>query len=209
MLLPKPRVTKADNLRLAQYAGANLAVGKLLVSKPNMGDPNFAQSVVLIVEYDSDKGALGVILNRRTKTPLSKLFPQLKGATDDPVYEGGPVETNTAQALLRSKTKPPDGKLVFGDVYATGNKDAIEASIASGAAPDRFRLYVGYGGWSTGQLEHEIELGGWSVLRGNPGIAFDDDPDSLWTRMQHDADTSIASVAGFRLLLAQAGGQVR
>ncbi len=168
------------------------AVGRLLIARPQLPDPNFAESVVLILQYDEDKGAMGLIINRRTKVPLSRVFPQVKGAKADLVYEGGPVGTSSAQALLRSTEKPEGAVRVLGDVWATGSKERIEKSVTAGDASATFRLYAGYGGWGPGQLEHEIELGGWSVLRATAALVFDDDPDSLWQRLQHQTETRIA-----------------
>lgn len=170
----------------------DLATGKILVATPGLGDPNFAQTVVLIVHYDEDNGAVGLILNRATETPLSKIFPQVKGAKNDPVFEGGPVETDSAQALLRMREKPASASRVLAGVYASGNKEFIEKSVASGAASANFRLYAGYAGWGPGQIEKEIDMGGWSVLRASAGIVFDDKPDTLWQRLQHDSETRIA-----------------
>ncbi len=178
----------------ASLAGQEIGIGKILVAKPELRDPNFAETVILIVQYDSDKGTVGLILNRRTDVPLSKVFPGLKGAKADPVYEGGPVEIETAQALLRAKEKPEGAIHLFGDVYVSGSKDVIESSIAAGAAPKIFHVYAGYGGWSAGQLEEEIEIGGWSLMAATAAIIFDDDPDSLWQRLQRQADTRIAAV---------------
>lgn len=183
-----------------QYsANQELAAGKLLIAKPKLADPNFAETVVLIVEYDEDKGAMGLVLNRRTKVSLSRVFPEVKGAKTDPVFEGGPVDKSSAQALLRSREKPADATRALGEVWATGSKDRIEKSVAAGDPASIFRLYVGYAGWGPGQLEREIELGGWSVLRATASLVFDDDPDSLWQRLQHQTETRIAG-----LLLRQA-----
>ena len=77
-------------------------------------------------------------------------------------------------------------------VWATGSKQRIDQAVSAGESPSTFRLYVGYAGWGPGQLEHEIELGGWSVLRATSAIVFDDDPDSLWQRLQHQSETRIA-----------------
>lgn len=188
---------RRNNLRPIQYGSRQeLAVGKLLIAKPELADPNFAESVVLIVHYDNDKGAIGLILNRQTKVPLSKVLPQVKGAKEDPVYEGGPVETATAQALLRSREKPEEATRVLGDIYASGSKDVIEKSVTAGASPSEFRLYAGYAGWAPGQLEREIEVGGWSVLRATTEIVFDEKPDSLWRRLQRDTETRIACGTG-------------
>lgn len=191
---------RVPGFHTAQY-GSNqeLAAGKLLIAKPELADPNFAQTVVLLIQYDTDKGTLGVILNRRTKTSLSKIFPEIKGAKDDPVYAGGPVETTTGQALVRSAEKPDGGVRVFGNVYASGKKELIEKSVGSGAGPSEFRLYVGYAGWSSGQLEREVAIGGWSVLRASASLVFDDNPDTLWQRLNHDTETSIARVAPLEL----------
>jgi putative transcriptional regulator len=203
-VLPQPRTPRANSLHRVQYAGSqDIGVGKLLVAKPELGDPHFAQTVVLIVHYDDDKGAVGIVLNRRTNVPLTKVFPEIKGATQDPVFEGGPVDTGAAQALVRSKNKLDKASRVFGDVYTSGEKDVIEHAVSSAKAPSAFRLYVGYAGWSPGQLEREIEIGGWSVLRGTPEIAFDDDPDSLWERLQRKTETRIAGLPApaFRLYM--------
>jgi putative transcriptional regulator len=176
-----------------QYSvNQELDAGKLLIASPKLADPNFAESVVLIVEYDADKGAMGLILNRRTKVPLSRVFPDTKGAGKDPIFEGGPVDKGSAQALLRSREKPESAARVLIEVWATGNKDRIEKSVGEAAAT--FRLYAGYSGWGSGQLEHEIELGGWSVLRASAALVFDDDPDSLWQRLQRQIETRIAGL---------------
>lgn len=186
---------RGGKLTPVQYRSSQeLGAGKLLVANPDLADPNFVETVVLIIQYDTDKGAAGLILNRQTKITLAKVFPELKGAKEDAVYEGGPVETAAAQALLRSNTKPEGASRVFGDVYSSGSKEVIEKSVSSGASSSSFRLYVGYGGWSAGQLEREVEVGGWSVLQGNADLVFDGNPHSLWQRLQHDTETRIAAV---------------
>ncbi|MGA7409251.1 MAG: YqgE/AlgH family protein [Bryobacteraceae bacterium] len=179
--------------RLAQYGTSDApAVGRILVASEKLGDPNFRESVVLIIRFDSEKGTLGLIINRRSKVPISRIFPDVTGAKADPVYMGGPVELSTAQALLRSPSKSDDLVHVLGSVYATANKDIIEKSISAGAEPSKFHLYMGYAGWAADQLEAEMELGAWSVLRTNPDEIFDEDPDSLWTRLSRKAESQIA-----------------
>jgi len=195
-LIPQRRTPARNNLRRVQYVEQEISVGKLLIAKPELSDPNFANTVVLIVHYDEENGAVGLTLNRKTNVPLSKVFPGAKGAKDDPVFEGGPVETGTAQALLRSHEKVENATHIFGDVYASGDKDVIEKLLSAGTNPSAFRLYVGYGGWAAGQLEREIEIGGWSVLRGKPDIVFDGEPESLWQRLQQQTDTRIAQLIG-------------
>src|SRR5271169_783208 len=82
---------------------ADLAAGKMLVASRDLPDPNFAKTVVLLVQYDED-GVVGLILNRRSKVPISRLLDDLPGARNrrDPVYAGGPVGTTEVLALVRS-----------------------------------------------------------------------------------------------------------
>ena len=106
-----------------------LAAGKILVARRELLDPHFAETVVLLVQYDQ-KGTVGLIINRKTKIPISKLSKELepaKGRTD-PLYIGGPVETSGLMALFKSSTKPEDAKHVFADIYMISSKTTLEKS---------------------------------------------------------------------------------
>src|ERR1700685_2427396 len=85
-----------------------LSAGNLLVASEKLGDQNFAEAVVLILEHDEEAGTLGVIINRRSEIPLSRVFPDIKGASADPVYLGGPVSVTAVQALLRLPNEMAD-----------------------------------------------------------------------------------------------------
>lgn len=176
ILLP---LTRADAQLEPQQ---EVRAGNLLVATEKLGDPAFAQSVILIVNRD-DQGTAGLMINRRTKVPLSKIFSRHKRAGSDPVYIGGPVDLTLVQALLRSPSRIGDATRVLENVYSTADKNAIEKGIDSRASPSRFRLYLGYAGWGPGQLESEIALGAWSVMDGSAAIVFDTHPDSLWMRL--------------------------
>jgi putative transcriptional regulator len=95
-----------------------LGPGKLLVASRDLRDPNFAETVVLLVHYDDD-GVIGLVLNRRTKIPISRALEEVKGAKDrsDPIFLGGPVGRSGILALLRSRGKVEGAEHVFGDVY--------------------------------------------------------------------------------------------
>lgn len=170
----------------------NVSVGSILVAKEKLGDPNFAESVVLIVQHDEDEGTLGIVINRPSDVPLSQVFPHVKHATSDPVYMGGPVGLTIGQALLRLPAKADDTTHVSGDVFVTASKKLIEKSVGSRAQPSKFRLFLGYAGWAPGQLEAELRLGAWSVLKGQSKIIFDDDPDSLWDRLIRETQWQMA-----------------
>ncbi len=172
----------------------DLKVGRFLVASRDLGDPNFAKTVILLVHYDEGQGAVGLVLNRRTDVPMSRVFQDLKEAKSrmDPVYVGGPVELNSVLALLKTSSKPENAARVFGDVYLISDKDVLRATMASGAEASVFHAYVGYAGWGAGQLEHEVELGAWHIMAADSATVFHADPDSVWQRMIQRTETNIA-----------------
>src|ERR1022692_3641970 len=107
------RLAEAQSMR-----PADLGAGKLLVASRDLPDPNFAKTVVLLVQYDED-GVVGLILNRRSKVPISRVLDEVAGAKErpDPVYAGGPVGRTEVLALVRSRRPLGDAKRVFGDVF--------------------------------------------------------------------------------------------
>ncbi len=167
--------------------------GKFLVAKRNLGDPNFYQTVILLVKFDA-KGALGLVINDPTKVTLSKLFDQIAGAEGrtDLVYLGGPVQRSVVHALVRSKTKPESGTLLFGDVYVATNKSFIEEALTASVKPELLRVYLGYSGWGAGQLERELEQGAWGVIRGEADAVFDSKPESVWERLIRRTELRLA-----------------
>lgn len=171
----------------------DLAAGKLLVASRDLGDPDFAQTVVLLVHYDA-KGAVGLILNRRTDVPLSRVLEQLKVAKDrsDPVYLGGPVETPVAFALLRSTAKVEGGQQVFGGVYFISSKSVLEKTISDGLNASAFHVFLGYAGWDNTQLRKEVDLGAWFIFPADTQTVFDSDPDSLWRQMIQKTELKLA-----------------
>jgi putative AlgH/UPF0301 family transcriptional regulator len=162
----------------------NLAAGKLLVASRDLADPNFIETVILLVRYDA-QGVVGLALNRRTHVPLSRVLGDLKAAKDrsDPVYLGGPVDTPVVFALFRSSAKIEGADSIFGGVYLITAKPLLEKTISSRPAPDVFHVYLGYAGWNTVQLQKEVELGAWFIFPADAGTVFNSDPDSLWSSM--------------------------
>jgi putative AlgH/UPF0301 family transcriptional regulator len=171
----------------------DLGAGKVLVASRNLTDPNFAETVVLLVHYDAE-GVVGLILNRRTDVPLSRVLEGLKAAKDrsDPVYLGGPVETPAVFALLTSPTKLEGAKHIFGGVYLISTKSLFEQTISARPDPNVFHVYLGYAGWNNDQLRKEVELGAWFIFRADVGTVFNSDPDSLWPRMIRTTELKLA-----------------
>jgi len=169
-------------------------VGRFLVASRDLGDPNFAKTVILLVHYNEDQGSVGLVINKRTDVPISRVFEDLKEARGrrDPVYIGGPVDLNSVLALLKSASKPEGAEKLFGDVYLISDKNVLTRTLASSADAAAFHTYIGYAGWSAHQLEHEVELGAWHIMPADAGVVFHADPDSVWERLIRRTETQIA-----------------
>ena len=162
----------------------DLDVGKLLVVPRQSPDPRFAESVVLLVRYAED-GTVGLMINRQTTLPVSRVLRDLKGSSNysDSAYAGGPVDMEAVQALVKSPAGPHDETHLFGSVYLASKKAELEKALAAGKGSKEFRIYLGYCGWSHGQLENEVNAGAWYIFNGSEGIVFDSNPSTLWSRM--------------------------
>ena len=156
---------------------------RVLVAARNLGDPSFAGTVILLLQFDG-KGAVGLILNRRTDVPLSRVL-DLKVVKDrsDPVYLGGPVEPSAVLALFESSAKVEKAENVFGGVHLISDKALFEKTISGRPDSGVFHVYLGYAGWTQDQLRSEVQLGAWFIFPGDAGTVFNSDPGSLWLEM--------------------------
>ena len=174
--------------------GFDSLAGRLLVSPPNLADPNFTRTVVLMLIHNPD-GALGLILNRASQTAVADLVPQWAPAAAYPgvVHGGGPVEPQAAIALGRfDLTVAPDGwSPVFGDL---GTVD-LHRDPDDVIGIQQLRVFAGYSGWGAGQLEGELTMGGWITVDAEPGDAFDADPATLWERVIRRQRGTVALLA--------------
>jgi len=161
-----------------------LATGKFLVARRDLPDPNFAETVILLAQYD-EQGAVGLVINQPTRIRLSRLFQDLDlgERRADPVYRGGPVAITGVLALMRSQTEPKDARKVSQSVYLVNSVTGLEEHVQRRAEPNTFRVYLGYAGWGAGQLDREVDLGSWHIFDSEPGLVFDPEPDSLWERL--------------------------
>jgi putative transcriptional regulator len=187
-----------STFRTRQSDSDDLARGKFLIAPRESQDPNFAGAVVLLIHYDDD-GAVGLVINRPTKLPLSQLFDEIKAARKihDVAYFGGPVELRDVLALCRSKKRPEASIPMFGDVYLLSTKAGLEKALSSKPTPKTLRVYVGYTGWAPGQLERELDLGAWRVLPGEEESIFDADPAGVWPRLIDRTEMRVARLAAW------------
>jgi putative transcriptional regulator len=152
----------------------------LLVASPDLQDPNFAQTVVLVL-FPAGGGPMGVILNRPTPFTLGKLFPdepKLK-TRDDPVAFGGPVRLQALMFLFHAERQTEGALRVMDDLYLSGNGDVLDAVLGAprGAVA---RYFVGYSGWAPSQLQMEIAIGAWYVLPADLDTILKADPKRMW-----------------------------
>lgn len=159
-----------------------LEPGALLYASPDLGDPNFAKSVVLLVRYEAGAGAMGLIVNRPTRLPVAEALADVKGAKDFrlPLYFGGPVSPEGVLSLVRAPRAPASMERVLENVYLAQRLEDLAAALSREGAEERVRVYAGYAGWAPGQLEHELQMGAWVVRRGDPDKVFARDPARLW-----------------------------
>ncbi len=151
--------------------------GQLLVASPKLVDPNFFHTVVLIVQHN-DEGALGLVLNRPLETTVREMWQQVAEDSceiDSNLCQGGPCEGPLMvvhQDILYSEIQ------VFEGVYFCTRKDTIEKFVADHSTASLF--FVGYAGWSPGQLETELQDGGWLTIPATTQTVFEAD-EHLWT----------------------------
>jgi putative transcriptional regulator len=156
----------------------------LLVAHPALADPNFARTVVVAVR-DDDGGPLGVILNRPTDVPLGSLYPDRPDVAGrkDAIFFGGPVQPDALLFAFRSATRPPQGMRVAEDIYLSGYSGVLEELLRHPEHAAEQRFFIGYSGWATGQLEAEIEQGGWYVLPLDTSAIFRMDPHTMYEEL--------------------------
>ncbi len=151
--------------------------GKLLIASPVLADPNFARSVVLITEH-TDEGAMGVVLNRPSETPVDEVAPELGAVVaGEPVFIGGPVQPQALVVLAEFSDPEAAAWIVAADVgfvAAETEHSELERVVRRG------RVYAGYSGWGAGQLEGELAEEAWIVDAPLPAELFCEHPPALW-----------------------------
>ncbi len=164
----------------------DLEPGKLLVASRQLQDPNFRQTVVLIVDYGRRTGAVGLIINRPSEIALESVLPGVEGEPAElaePVFIGGPVEPARFSLLLQAASEPESAERVFADVYLSHSRELLERLVSAPEESDTYRAYAGYAGWAPGQLEAELAVGGWHLVDGRPTHLFELPVDQIWSRL--------------------------
>jgi putative transcriptional regulator len=155
------------------------APGVLLIADPFLKDPNFMRTVVFVTEHRDD-GTIGFVINRQYENTLDELLPEIEGHKL-PVYYGGPVQMNTVHFLHRYPDEIQCGVEVMIGVYWGGDFESVIQLINSGLAdPEKIRFFIGYSGWSTGQLQTEMEEKTWLTVEASRKLIFHENAEEIW-----------------------------
>lgn len=160
--------------------------GRLLVALPALDDPNFERAVVLVLEHDDD-GALGLVLNRPTTTPIDEVLHGWSALAAEPanLYGGGPVEPSAVVGLAVAHPRAGAGPGAAGaaGVAITGRIRTVDPTGDPGLLAgevERARIFAGYAGWAPGQLEAELAQDAWLVVDAQSDDVVTEEPEELW-----------------------------
>jgi putative transcriptional regulator len=153
----------------------------LLLSMPQMQDPNFARTVVLLCDF-APEGAFGLVLNRPTELPATsmvKLDPPIVGGNELPLCIGGPVEPERGWILLATPPEDAEYREVQEGLYLSTSPTLLRRVLSTTPAP-RARILAGYAGWGAGQLDMELSESAWLMGSVDLDLVFDTEADAMW-----------------------------
>jgi len=153
----------------------------LLLSMPQMQDPNFARTVVLLCDY-LPEGAFGLVLNRPTDLPASemvKLDPPILAGNQLPLFIGGPVQPERGWILVDEPPEEPDYRTVVDGLYLSTSPQLLRRVLEAQRQP-RARVVAGYAGWAAGQLDDELAQSAWLMSDVELDLVFDVDASLMW-----------------------------
>ena len=159
---------------------------QLLIAMPNMRDPNFERTVTLLCQHD-ENGSLGVVINRRIDDfSLADVLEHLNlepagGLPGGPVFSGGPVHPELGM-VLHDYSQPWQSTMRVGDTLGLTTSLDIMQAMSRGAGPDRSLMLLGYAGWGSGQLEHELQENAWLCAPADPRIIFETPIEERWSK---------------------------
>ena len=157
-----------------------------LIAVPQLLDPNFRKSVVLLLQQ-SDDGALGIVINFDSPLLLKDLCVDHEisyaGDPDKRVRKGGPVQPEQGIVLFGDEHPDPEGRPVVEGLHVSASRGTL--GRLCNLARARFHCFSGYAGWGPGQLEREIAEGAWVIGAADPETVLDTPPENVWSRCLH------------------------
>lgn len=157
----------------AAAAGAEPLTAIFLVARGRLSDPYFGHSVVLVMN-NLGPAPVGIIINRPTSVPVSRLFPDIRrlARVRDTVYFGGPVEIRSVWFLFRARGSFPHAVQVLRGVYLSADPELLLRLLERRSPMRDLRIYAGHAGWAPGQLQSEIARGFWTLRRADASAIF-------------------------------------
>jgi len=169
--------------------------GRLLISAPFLNDI-FKRSVILLTEHN-DEGSVGFILNKTTDFKLHEIINDFP-IFDAPVYLGGPVQQNSLNFIHKASELLEGGFEITDGIYWGGNFEALKLLIESNSLnPDDFKFFLGYAGWSPGQLNDEIKTDTWYLNDSTAENIFSKEPKNLWSKVLRTMGKDYSLIATF------------
>ncbi len=171
------------------------SVGQILISEPFMEDPNFKQSVVLICDFEPDHGTVGFILNKPLDVKVHEIIQDFPEFEED-VYLGGPVGHDTIHYVHTRGDIIDESVLIRDGLWWGGDFDKvkflIDTKVLTGAD---IKFFVGYSGWSIGQLDGELEMGSWVVDTMDNNYLLNIPSEKLWKSTLSNISDNLAIIA--------------
>lgn len=177
-----------DDFDPAFASPSEFLMGQMLISMPGIDDERFARTVLLVCSHSADQ-AMAIAVNRPLEgVGLGGLLGRLGVKSEitlpeDPVLLGGPVDRERGHVLHTADYTSPGSTMMIGDSLAlTSTREVLDAMAHRERRPRRSLLALGYAGWESGQLEHEIQESVWLTCEADEGLIFDTDHDTKWSR---------------------------
>jgi putative transcriptional regulator len=158
------------------------ARGSLLLSEPFLEDPNFKRTVILLCEHN-EEGSFGFVLNNYVDLTLDRIMPDLP-AFNNLLSIGGPVKKTNLYYIHTLGDRLSESMEITPGIFMGGNFDELKTMAAAGLiGDDEIRFFVGYSGWSAGQLQEELDGKSWFVTNANDGLIMNTHVDDLWGKL--------------------------
>lgn len=173
-----------------------LSPGILLIADPFLKDPNFARTVVLLCEHQ-EKGSFGFVINKLFDQRLDELVPEIF-MRNIPVYYGGPVQMDTIHFVHRHPELIEGGVEILPGIFWGGKFDHVVEGMNNGRLDkDSIKFFIGYSGWTGGQLEGEFNEKSWILSEGAAALVFEQDEQRIWQQSLRNLGSKFALMANF------------
>ncbi|MEL7020892.1 MAG: YqgE/AlgH family protein [Bacteroidota bacterium] len=172
----------------------DIHTGQLLLAEPFMPESHFKRSAILICDHNA-AGSVGFVLNKQLDVNVDDLiedFPEFPY----PIYYGGPVQQDTIHYIHRMGDLVGDCQEVVNGIYWGGDYDKIKFLISQGLITNKdIRFFVGYAGWTGGQIAKELDYGSWVVANMYANYLFKTPPNDLWQQAMENKGNIYSVIA--------------